>query len=322
MSVTRDENVCTITFEDDNWKEETTDVFSVTDGEHPFYSSDTWTYDNKNTLRSGVISDNQTSEITISVKYVMDGKINLNYAVSSEAKYDILHIFIDGEEVVTTSGLYDFVEFEQDISAGNHTIVIQYTKDGSQSRYKDACAIGYITFTGVAQPYEKRYLLSDFNGNIYTVIDETVTQVSEITKADLEKKGTFFTYGFIDNPSSDLLTALVKPVVYRWTDKDTKLLKANVKGIPKSQVISGIADLSHSTINGILSITSVYSGNVSVSYSYDESSYTETVSMEEFLSTDVNALYSGAIDKKIYFKFVLEDTNASLTNFIITYKNG
>lgn len=43
--------------------------------------------------------------------------------------------------------------------------------------------------------------------------------------------------------------------------------------------------------------------------------------MEDFLKTDGATLYKGAANKMIYFKFVLEDTASSLTNFIVTYKN-
>ena len=43
--------------------------------------------------------------------------------------------------------------------------------------------------------------------------------------------------------------------------------------------------------------------------------------MSEFLQSDVSALYDNAINKQIYFKFVLEDTESSLTNFVISYKN-
>lgn len=94
-----------------------------------------------------------------------------------------------------------------------------------------------------------------------------------------------------------------------------------VKATPKRQIIKAIADLSHHTIKGIASITSVYSGNVNVLYSYDDVTYTEETTMGEFLNVDVNELYNQATNKKIYFNLVIEDENASLTNFVITYIN-
>lgn len=47
MSVKREDNICTITFEDENWKEEAPEVFTVTDGAVPFYTADTWKYNKK-----------------------------------------------------------------------------------------------------------------------------------------------------------------------------------------------------------------------------------------------------------------------------------
>lgn len=47
MSVEREDNICTITFEDENWKEEAPEVFTVTDGAVPFYTADTWKYNEK-----------------------------------------------------------------------------------------------------------------------------------------------------------------------------------------------------------------------------------------------------------------------------------
>lgn len=92
MSVEREDNICTITFEDGNWKEEAPEVFTVTDGAAPFYSADTWKYKEKNTFQSGKISDNGTSETTIKVIYEEEGILNFNCAVSSEQSYDKLHV--------------------------------------------------------------------------------------------------------------------------------------------------------------------------------------------------------------------------------------
>ena len=90
---------------------------------------------------------------------------------------------------------------------------------------------------------------------------------------------------------------------------------------PRKQTICGVADLSHETIHGIISITSVYKGNVMVSYSFDDETYTDQMTLEDFLKLDADTLYEGAVNKKIYFKFVLLDRSSSLTNFVITYNN-
>ena len=68
-------------------------------------------------------------------------------------------------------------------------------------------------------------------------------------------------------------------------------------------------------------MTAVYEGDVTASVSYDGTTYTDPVSMADFLQSDVDAMFQAATNKQIYFKFVLEDKASSLTNFVITYKN-
>ncbi len=58
MSVEREENTCTITFDSAGWRTDAEDVFTVTDGAVPFYGGTTWSYDEKPTLRSGQIDHN------------------------------------------------------------------------------------------------------------------------------------------------------------------------------------------------------------------------------------------------------------------------
>lgn len=120
MSVKREDNICTITFEDENWKEEAPEVFTVTDGAVPFYTADTWKYNEKNTFRSGEIGNSATSETTIKVMYEEEGLLNLNCVVFSEQGYDKLHVLIDGVEKVTLSGTVNFKEYEFAMTAGEH----------------------------------------------------------------------------------------------------------------------------------------------------------------------------------------------------------
>ena len=69
-------------------------------------------------------------------------------------------------------------------------------------------------------------------------------------------------------------------------------------------------------------MTAVYTGTVTVSYSFDGTTYTDPVDMASFLDADCDALYSGAqAKKKIWFEFMIEGKTSSLTNFVITYKN-
>ena len=324
MSISREENTMRITFEEDTWKQGEEGILSVTDGTTPFYSADTWKEDGKNTLRSGQITDSGISETTLTVTLSEEGSMTLSYIVSSEQNYDWLHVLVDGTEVLKKSGtgVSTFTEFSYALAAGAHTIVLRYTKDGSQSRGNDACGIGYLLFTGVEPPYAKKYLMTDFNGKIYTLVDGVVTEITDAVAADLGEASYFQKKGFDTLPTSEQLTSLTKPVLYRWSDGKPKAMTASVKAVPKKQTIRCIADLGHATIHGITQMTAVYTGTVTVSYSFDGTTYTDPVDMASFLEADCDALYSGAqAKKKIWFEFMIEGKTSSLTNFVITYKN-
>ena len=99
MSVKREDNICTITFEDENWKEEAPEVFTVTDGAVPFYTADTWKYNKKNTFRSGEIGNSATSETTIKVMYEEEG---LRYSLN---RWILKGWIIFGYRIVTTGVL-------------------------------------------------------------------------------------------------------------------------------------------------------------------------------------------------------------------------
>ena len=321
MSIVREDNTCTITFEDDAFKDGCSGVFEVKEGTTPFYVADTWKVNDQTTLRSGQITHGGTSETTISVILLEAGLVQFNCAISSEQNCDRLRVIIDEKEVVNISGTIDFKEYEFPLDVGTHEIILRYTKDGSVDRGNDAGALGYIRFTGVELPFDTRFLMRDMNGKTYTVIDDIVTEVPELASVELSTKSVFQDHGFLKMPTPEQLGALTKPVLYRWADGDMRLMKAKATATPRAQTIRAVADLHHETILGIAGLTAVYKGNVTASYSYDDKSYTAPVPMEDFLKTDGLTLYKGATNKMIYFKFVLEDIASSLTNFIVTYKN-
>lgn len=90
MSVKREDNICMITFEDENWKEEAPEVFTVTDGAVPFYTADTWKYNEKNTFRSGEIGKLSTATV-YSQNAPMDHEMN----DTAKKQYNLLLDVID-----------------------------------------------------------------------------------------------------------------------------------------------------------------------------------------------------------------------------------
>ena len=130
MSVVREENKCTITFDDDTWHDGVSDVYTITDGTYSFVVSNTFTYDDKTTLCSASITHNQASQTSFNVKYVQDGTLKLNVCVSSESNYDFMRVYIDSVEKVKISGVISFKDYEFDMTAGDHVVLLEYKKDG------------------------------------------------------------------------------------------------------------------------------------------------------------------------------------------------
>lgn len=320
MSVIREQNTCMIIFNDESWKEGISGVYSIINNDKPFYVDNTWTYNNYPTLRNAKIGNSEASEITFDLIFEMAGTIRFNYALDTERACDLFIVYVDSKNVFQNSGLSSFSEKIINVESGRHRLTFRYQKDSSLSKGKDAVAIGFLELVGIQVPIKQKFLLVDFQKQVYSIQSDKLVLLSEVYENQLNSSSIFNQYGFEHIPLNDLLLQLTKPKIYRWSESNLLPMHLSIQGRPKVQMIQATADLSHPTINGISSITSVYSGEVMVSYSYDGEVYTADISMEDFLSMDVEKFYQEAIEKKIYFNITLRSAESSLTNFIITYK--
>ena len=181
--------------------------------------------------------------------------------------------------------------------------------------------------SGMNEPSYARvlYLYSDYQSYIYyfSSTDNTLTKIDGITRETINAQ-TFIDHGSSDAaPWSLLKIQLTHPAILKWTDSASpKQINITLAGIPVAQIITTFADLNDTTIKGIKSITSVYEGNISICYSYDNVTWTDNVLMADFLLIDVATLYAGlAAEKKIYFKIKLNDATSRFTNLVIEYIN-
>jgi hypothetical protein len=180
---------------------------------------------------------------------------------------------------------------------------------------------------GLIEPEYSRtlYLYSDQQNFVYSYssVDQGMTKILDLTKDKLTAQN-FIDHGTTEKASWSVIKLhLSHPRILKWKDGNIEQnIYAILSGTPVPQLIQFVADLSSITIKGIKAITSVYEGNVSVSYSYDNSSWTDFSNMATFLQTDVAALYKGlTAEKKIYFKIKLIDAQASFTNLVMEYVN-
>lgn len=111
---------------------------------------ETTAYEGVYSAQSGNISDNQTSNLVISVDVSSDDQISFFRKVSSEDGYDYLRFYIDNVQKAEWAGEEDWEEFSYPVTAGEHTFKWEFDKDQSVSSGSDCGWIDYIVFPAIA----------------------------------------------------------------------------------------------------------------------------------------------------------------------------
>jgi len=109
-------------------------------------------YEGIYTAKSGAITDNQYSQMAVTLDISTAGNISFHYRVSSEVSYDYLRFLIDGVEQDKWSGEVAWSTASYAVSAGSHTFAWKYTKDVSLSNGSDCGWVDYIVFPPVTLP--------------------------------------------------------------------------------------------------------------------------------------------------------------------------
>ena len=96
--------------------------------------------------KSGIISDDQISLLSISLFVQEDNQISFYQKVSSETNYDYLRFYIDSilQDSWSGNGSWQFELY--DVESGFHTFKWEYYKDGGMASYQDCGWIDEITF--------------------------------------------------------------------------------------------------------------------------------------------------------------------------------
>ncbi|MCD4736592.1 MAG: hypothetical protein K8R53_11150 [Bacteroidales bacterium] len=120
-------------------------------------SSSGWTvvtdnpYEGIYCAKSGNIGDNQSTTLMILCNVSASGSISFFRKVSSEATYDFLRFYIDGNEVGSWSGNVNWSEVNYPVTAGVHSFQWTYTKDQAVANGSDCGWIDYIIFPPVTE---------------------------------------------------------------------------------------------------------------------------------------------------------------------------
>lgn len=165
----------------------------------------------------------------------------------------------------------------------------------------------------------RKYLIQGPDNVLYTLMNETL-----ITLGDQELSSQRLLDSGMDSPpNGSWIAGLPNAKVLCWSDFQDKppKIQANVTALPLPQEMVVVADMTHESISGIRLLSVNYSGQIGVRYSTDGNSYTEEMSMEEFLATDVATLWESVQPgRMLYMIFVLHG-DAALTTFQISYNN-
>lgn len=103
-------------------------------------------YSGAYSARSGSISHNQSSSMSVTIDSPTAGEISFYLRVSSEANYDFLRFFINNQQQDQWSGTVDWTEVSFPVEAGSNTFRWTYIKDWSVSHGSDCAWVDYIVF--------------------------------------------------------------------------------------------------------------------------------------------------------------------------------
>lgn len=184
-------------------------------------------------------------------------------------------------------------------------------------------------------PYNRRYLITDANNELYTVEEGALLKLNE-TELTAE---VFETYGIQDIPDGNLLLTLSDPTILYWHDSENRFppFRATYTGIPKPQVIySENIDMSDSSILGIEKVIANCDDAALFAVSFDAGetwwTYTGTdwaqlseeksgmsKSALEAISTD--AWSEKAIIGQLMYRFVISGENGYVKTITTDYLN-
>ncbi len=108
-------------------------------------------YDGNYSARSGIITHNQNSTLTINGYYPEEDTLSFYYRVSSESSYDFFIFKVNGVIKFKVSGQIDWREARIKVPSGYNRFEWSYQKDKSVSDYEDLAMIDMIDFAKVQQ---------------------------------------------------------------------------------------------------------------------------------------------------------------------------
>ncbi len=121
-------------------------------GHLPWQIDDTAAYHGDFSAGTGVIDDDQSSSLGLTMDVGTAGDLSFFYRVSSEGNYDHLEFWVNGERLVRWSGEVAWTEYTYTAVPGHYLFEWIYVKDGMAVGGADAGWIDLVTFPQAADP--------------------------------------------------------------------------------------------------------------------------------------------------------------------------
>ncbi|NPD46761.1 MULTISPECIES: C25 family cysteine peptidase [unclassified Lentimicrobium] len=207
----------------ENWESENFDSFNWTNtGDFEWTIADNYTVDGDFSARSGEISDNQSSILSLEYELIADNEISFYLQVSSEENHDYLNFYIDDYLVSAWSGLVLFEQFMFPVTEGIHEFKWEYMKDETGESGLDAAWLDFIILPpGNPVILGNEDISSSKNNNLAQLYPNPISEVLNIklkSEEEIEYR-IFNTMGQLiesgSNSSSFIInTHLFKPTTY------------------------------------------------------------------------------------------------------------
>jgi hypothetical protein len=123
-----------------------------TGGNAPWYPEEGFAHEGNWCARSGLITDNQTSTLSLNWNVAFADSISFWFNVSSEPGYDYLHFYSNLGEMGKWAGTWNWTRAKYLVPAGEHNFAWKYIKDYSVSTGEDCSRIDYIVLPVFAVP--------------------------------------------------------------------------------------------------------------------------------------------------------------------------
>ncbi len=130
----------------------------TTGGDQDWYITSATAHEGVRCARSGPIADSRDSDLSIVFRVTHAADLSFFRKVSSEADWDYLKFYIDGELQNKWSGQLDWQEETYNVATGVHTFMWRYEKESMVSSGDDCAWIDSVSFpSGIPEPCAAAY---------------------------------------------------------------------------------------------------------------------------------------------------------------------